>query len=433
MTRDETIEAIRTVLRDHMNNKHLGAFHPGARLNSDLYLDSVLLLQLFLNLELEFGLTAPEEAIAAVDLDTVADVAALFCEAPADRAVETPVAADTGLGVHGEDYVDLKIHCFVSCLCAGLKERGIDHRPFYFGVWDADFGVDERFRLLYHAPSVSHEPFRLWFQRLYGAEIRAWYDHAAGKEENLRTLVGLLGRRRPSEQVMVMLDMFHLPERENKFNQNPFPHYLMLETTDDPDVWQVLDPDFRWEGKIARSTVVNAIMQPTVGGGYVFDRADMRVPHPADLDAWFAACFKPDINPLNSALRAIVEAHLGGEGVLAHADLEGALRELPVISIRKYAYEHGFAFFWRALKLPDAEFQRWCDEIEALALGYKALHYAAMKLARTGSAADRDEVLADLDRLDLLELRIKGRLGEVHALWRVREGLGHSGGLRRAG
>jgi hypothetical protein len=47
---------------------------------------------------------------------------------------------------------------------------------------------------------------------------------------------------------MVMLDLFHLPERENKFNQNPFPHYLMLEKTDDPRVWQVNDPDFRWEG-----------------------------------------------------------------------------------------------------------------------------------------------------------------------------------------
>ena len=33
--------------------------------------------------------------------------------------------------------------------------------------------------------------------------------------------------------------MFHLPERENKYNQNPFPHYVIIELTEDPDLWHL--------------------------------------------------------------------------------------------------------------------------------------------------------------------------------------------------
>ena len=60
---------------------------------------------------------------------------------------------------------------------------------------------------------------------------------------------------------MVMLDMFHLPERENKFNQNPFPHFLMLEKHEAPSLFRVLDPDYRWEGEIARDTVLRETPQ----------------------------------------------------------------------------------------------------------------------------------------------------------------------------
>ena len=150
-------------------------------------------------------------------------------------------------------------------------------------------------------------------------------------------------------------------------------------------------------------------------------------PRDTDLAAFFDACFRLDANPLIDAARAIVLAHAEGRGGLKLTDLGEALRELPVITIRKWAYEHGFAFFWRALRWPDPEFQRICDEIEALVNGLTALHYAVLKLARTGDAAELAPVLARLDALDAQEFSIKGQLAAAYAAWRQRSpDLGHA-------
>ncbi|MGF6178235.1 DUF6005 family protein [Ensifer sp. 4252] len=419
MTSNETLEAIHTVLSEHMMHPHLDGFGPEARLNEDLYLDSVLILQIFLNLELEYGLSVPEEAIARQDVQTVADLVALYQPKVAATVIPSfPLTGGTSdEGVHGEAYYDIKVHCFVSCVCDGLKRQGLDHRPFYFGVWDAKFALSDRFQLLYHAPEISQEFFRSWFQRLYGVTVREWYDPDISKSDNLAVMFDLVSRRAETGSVMVMLDMFHLPERENKFNQNPFPHYLMLQETGDPDTWFVHDPDYRWEGEIARDKVIHAVMQPTVGGGYVFDNAEARAPAAEDLKAYFEACFIRDNNPLVDTVRTIVMAHLEGRGGIDLSDLTEAVREVPVITIRKYAYEHGFAFFWRALKLPAAEFEGWCEEIEALVQALKTLHYDCMKLSQTGDRALADPVFGRLAEADRIETKLKGKLAEIFDLW----------------
>jgi acyl carrier protein len=419
MTDSEILTAIETVLNERMAHAHMDGFGPDARLNEDLYLDSVLILEIFLNLELEYGLSVPEEAIARQAIETVADLVALY--QPKTFAVIVPAFPLTGgtsdEGVHGEAYYDIKVHCFVSCVCDGLKRRGLDHRPFYFGVWDAKFAVSVRFELLYHAPEISQEFFRAWFERLYGVTVVEWYDPDRAKLDNLAVLLDLVKNRSETGSVMVMLDMFHLPERENKFNQNPFPHYLMLQETADPKTWFVHDPDYRWEGEIARDKVIHAIMQPTVGGGYAFDNAQARTPEAEDLKAYFEACFVGDRNPLVDSARAIVAAHLEEANGVGLPELAAALRELPVITIRKYAYEHGFAFFWRALKLPAAEFEMWCEEIEALVQALKTLHYACMKLSQTGDRALAPAVFERLEEADRLELKLKKKLAEVFDLW----------------
>ncbi|OBZ95052.1 phosphopantetheine-binding protein [Pararhizobium polonicum] len=419
MTNTDILAAIETVLNEQMAHAHMDGFGPEARLNEDLYLDSVLILQIFLNIELEYGLSVPEEAIAKQDIETVADLVALY--APKDTAAAVPSFALTGgttdEGVHGEAYYDIKVHCFVSCVCDGLKRQGLDHRPLYFGVWDAKFAVSDNFQLLYHAPEISQEFFRLWYQQLYGVTVREWYDPDKTKIENLAVLLDLVKNRSATGSVMVMLDMFHLPERENKFNQNPFPHYLMLQETKDPDTWFVHDPDYRWEGEIAREKVIHAIMQPTVGGGYVFDHAQARTPDAQDLKAYFEACFVDGSNPLVDAVRQIVTAHLDGTDGIGLSDLTAAVRELPVITIRKYAYEHGFAFFWRALKLPAAEFETWCEEIESFVQSLKTLHYACMKLAQTEDRTLAASVFEKLDEADRLETKLKGKLAEIFDLW----------------
>lgn len=415
MTEREIVEAIHTVLRDHLLNRHLDRFAPEARLNEDLYLDSVLMMELFLQLELSFGLEAPDELITSRDLATVADVAGLFAGTrPAAAAAELPPGS-----VHGEEYQDIKVHCVVSCLCDALKRAGIDHRPFYFGVWDAGFEVGTDRVLRYHAPGVSHDFFRDWYRRLYGAAVRQWYDPARSKEGNFALLTDLVERRSDSLAIMAMVDLFHLPERENKFNQNPFPHYLMLETGSDPESFFVSDPDFRWEGEIARQRIAEAFRQPSVAGGFLFDRRELHPARPADIAAYFSACFRPDANPLTAAVRSILTAHLEGSDGLTPAGLSSALREVPVIAIRKYAYEHGFAFFWRALRLPDDSFLARCDEIEALFQGFKSLHYAILRLAQTGDTGLAPDLFDRLDRLDQQETALKGELTAVFRQWRA--------------
>ena len=420
MRRDEVVEAIRTVLRDHLQNQHLHLFGPSARLNEDLYIDSILMMEIFLQLELSFGLCVPDHVMTSRELSTVADLAGLFAE---EEAAPPAVPGPPPGSVHGEEYVDIKVHCFVSSVCDALKRTpGIDHRPFYFGVWDADFAIGDgtpgkEWMLLYHAPSVSHDFFRHWFRRLYGPEVREWYDRTRSKSDNLATLLDLVETRSDTLSVMAMVDLHHLPERENKFNQNPFPHYLMLEKSADPEVFFVSDPDFRWEGEIAKHRIVNAFCQPTVGGGFAFDRSEIHAPAAEDLKAYFEACFRPDANPLTGAVRRIVASHLAGKNGRTPKHLGTALRELPVISIRKYAYEHGFAFFWRALGLPDQTFLAHCDEIEELIQGFKALHYAVLRLAETGDAGLAPDIFERLDRLDRLEFAIKAALGAVFRSW----------------
>ena len=423
MSEPDILKAIETVLGEQMMHAHMDGFGPQARLNEDLYLDSVLILQIFLNLELEYGLSVPEEAIAKQDIETVADLVALYQpKVPGTVVPAFPLTGgESDEGVHGEAYYDIKVHCFVSCVSDGLKRQGLDHRPMYFSVWDAEFAVSDRFRLLYHTADINHEFFRKWFERLYGVEVREWYDPDRTKLENLSVLIDLLKTRSETGSVMVMLDMFHLPERENKFNQNPFPHYLMLQETADPDIWFVHDPDYRWEGEIARDKVIHAIMQPTVGGGYIFDHAEARMPEADDLKTYFEACFIRDRNPLVDAVRQIVTAHLEGAHGVALSDLTAAVNELPVITIRKYAYEHGFAFFWRALKLPAGEFETWCEEIEALVQSLKTLHYACMKLGQTGDRALAAPVFDRLDEADRIETRLKAKLANVFSLWWAQE------------
>jgi acyl carrier protein len=418
MNNSDILMAIHTVLEEQMAHPHVNDFGLQARLNEDLYLDSVLILQIFLNLELEYGLSVPEEAIARQDIETVADLVALYAPKPTAAVPAFPLTGGaTDEGVHGEAYYDIKVHCFVSCVCDRLKRQGLDQRPFYFGVWDATFSLSDRFQLLYHTQEISQEFFRQWFQRLYGVTVREWYDPDKTKIENLAVLLDLVENRVETSSVMVMLDMFHLPERENKFNQNPFPHYLMVQATADPETWLVHDPDYRWEGEIAREKVVHAIMQPTVGGGYVFDHAQATGPAAQDVKAYFEACFIKDSNPLVDAIRKIVSAHVEETDGIALSHLAAAVRELPVITIRKYAYEHGFAFFWRALKLPAAGFEIWCAEIESLVQSLKTLHYACMKLSQTGDPALVPAVFARLDEADRLETRLKDKLAEIFNLW----------------
>ncbi|ROQ18583.1 acyl carrier protein [Marinimicrobium koreense] len=378
---------------------------PDSHLTYQLGLDSVELMQLLVLLENECGYALPEEALSAGDLERVSDLEVLV----------RPTAANDTVG---EPELDVKVHCVVSCLCHPIKARGLDHRPLYFGVWDAEVFVDDQARLRYHDEAVDHGFFLTWFERLYGAEVSPWYDPALSKAHNIASLETRLAQRKPREHLMVMLDLYRLPERENRFQLNPFPHYVLLENDADPDRLWMWDPDFRWEGSLDRRRVLHAVESPAVAGGVCLDTCHLHAPEPEAVAAYFEVCFQPTVNTLTQAVEQVVRRHLPEAGEQPLDRLGSALAELPVLAIRKYAYEHGLAYFWRALERPADEFEHWCDEIEALVKGYDAVLYRANKVAHTRTRDDFARLSRRIAEQHQREYRIKRALFHAFNDWR---------------
>ncbi len=312
----------------------------------------------------------------------------------------------------------IKVHCFVSCVCEAVKKKeGADHRPYYFGVWDADFDVLENGVLTYHSKRIDHDFFHQWYEMLYGIKLHKWYDEQKTKQENIEGMLRLLENKTSDQYVMVMLDLSKLPERENKFHQSPFPHYVMLEMTENEEEWMMYDPDFRWEGVLPKDRILAAIEDPSAKGGYYFDASTIIVPSSETVEAYFNTCIKHGSNPMTEAVRKIIDLHTAGDEKYPPSGLTLALRELPVLAIRKYAYEHAFAFFWKALQNDEDSFEAWCDEIERLVKGYTAIQYRAMKLAMTGNMLLKDEITTKLEEQNLLEFKIKRGLQESFEAW----------------
>lgn len=411
-TKQQVGESIFQVLSQRMSSPYASGFHTDARLREDLGLDSSATLQLLVFLELEFGLALPEEALMNQDLDVVRKLAALLHDAQDRPRLDRILEYEE----------DIKLHCFVSCLSEIIKRRpGLDHRPLYFGVWDSEVVVSDSYVVSYHSESISHDFFVEWYEHLYGIRVSPWYDRSLTKEENVGRLVSLVESRTAHQHIMVMLDMHKLPERVNEFNKDPFPHYLMLGTTSKPDEWMVYDPDYRWEGVIQKDRLLNAMRSPAVGGGYLFSDEEARAPNPRQIKAYFEACFVADHNSMTDSIRDVLNAHLNGRdrlgNVIGLSQLGKALEEIPILSIRKYAYEHGLAFFWRELGLAESEFDEWCELIAQLVKSFKVIQFQALKVAATGSKALAENLFHQLDQQDARESKIKRRLNEVYGLW----------------
>lgn len=43
-----------------------------------------------------------------------------------------------------------------------------------------------------------------------------------------------------------------------------------------------------------------------------------------------------------------------------------AVKQIPVLAIRKYSYEHAFAYFRETLQYSEQEFDYWCDQWKTL-------------------------------------------------------------------
>ncbi|MEN3794264.1 DUF6005 family protein [Fulvimarina sp. MAC3] len=415
------LDTIRCVLAEEIRHPNMDRFAMAARLREDLGIDSVVLMELFVRLETGHGYEVPQAALDGARLITVGDLllhlgsGAAALDLSPRRA--PPVDPERGLteaagedGVHGEMPMDIKVHCFASCLCDGLKKRGIDQRPFYAAIPDAEIAVDENGRLRYHAGFMDHETFRSGFQELYGGRVTDIVEASA--------LLSHLDAGSATIDVMAMVDLHRLPERENPFDRDPFPHYVLIEATDDPSTVLMRDVDFRWEGPIARDRLRSAMESPHVSGGFLIDHTQSRQPSPSEGGAFVAQRLAGDGLQLSSTLRTIIDRHVGEDRL---GDLTEAVAELAILVIRKYAYEHVFAYLWRGLGRDTAGFDFWADEIERLVQGLRLVQLDISKLAVDTRAETVGAIHERLDQLDGIEIAIRDELQSAAALLAKRE------------
>ncbi|MDF2670894.1 MAG: hypothetical protein K0R67_3200, partial [Paenibacillus sp.] len=168
--------------------------------------------------------------------------------------------------------VSIKVHCIVSCFCEIVKRNSsIDTRPFYFGVWDAAFDVTSMGEITYYQHNLTHDYFLYWFEQLFGPKVHEWYDRTRNQTDNLTTLLTLMDECPKYRSIVVQIDMSYMPERENKFHQKPFPHFLIVSKTEREEEWLMIDPDFRWEGVVQREQVIEGFLQNPFGGGFYID------------------------------------------------------------------------------------------------------------------------------------------------------------------
>ncbi|WP_417898772.1 petrobactin biosynthesis protein AsbD [Bacillus haimaensis] len=75
MTRQEIVQSLHEILQQQMKLPSMEAVHEDARLNEDLYMDSIMILQLILHLEVDLGFDIPDEMLVSKDFRTVGSLA----------------------------------------------------------------------------------------------------------------------------------------------------------------------------------------------------------------------------------------------------------------------------------------------------------------------------------------------------------------------
>lgn len=78
MTRQELIKGIFDIMENSLELQTLSSFNEDARLNEDLYMDSIMVLQLILHVELDLGISIPDEILIPKDFKTVGTLASFL-------------------------------------------------------------------------------------------------------------------------------------------------------------------------------------------------------------------------------------------------------------------------------------------------------------------------------------------------------------------
>ncbi|KEK09198.1 acyl carrier protein [Lysinibacillus sphaericus] len=71
MTRQQLIKSIYDIMENSLELQTLSSFNEDARLNEDLYMDSIMVLQLILHIEMDLGIAIPDDVLVPKDFKTV--------------------------------------------------------------------------------------------------------------------------------------------------------------------------------------------------------------------------------------------------------------------------------------------------------------------------------------------------------------------------
>jgi len=78
MTHQQLIKSIYDIMENSLELQTLSSFNEDARLNEDLYMDSIMVLQLILHIELDLGIAIPDEVLVPKDFKTVGTLASFL-------------------------------------------------------------------------------------------------------------------------------------------------------------------------------------------------------------------------------------------------------------------------------------------------------------------------------------------------------------------
>ncbi|AIC94191.1 phosphopantetheine-binding protein [Shouchella lehensis] len=71
MTYEHAVNILYTIMKEDLALQTMDAFHPHARLNEELAIDSVMILHILLELETKYEIAIPDESIDPAIFETV--------------------------------------------------------------------------------------------------------------------------------------------------------------------------------------------------------------------------------------------------------------------------------------------------------------------------------------------------------------------------
>ncbi|NMH74726.1 petrobactin biosynthesis protein AsbD [Bacillus sp. RO2] len=88
LSREELYQAIYDILKHKLTIPTWKSFKESARLNEDLYMDSIMILQLILYVELDLGLSIPDDMLVPKDFHTVESLLNFLEKLSSDKSQE---------------------------------------------------------------------------------------------------------------------------------------------------------------------------------------------------------------------------------------------------------------------------------------------------------------------------------------------------------